>query len=120
MVPWAIYPFAPEDCAALICDRMTFETIVSADGLVEALEAQDLRAECVLPLQDGEMAPGDPVFRIHLGPRTLTVHQDGLSLLLFELLEPQSWVDAMNEVMRRGRESRTPVPVLSDDHLTWR
>jgi hypothetical protein len=42
-VPWAIYPLESEDCAALICDRMSFEVIVSVDERSPVARRRSLR-----------------------------------------------------------------------------
>lgn len=55
--PWSIYPFSAEDRAALTCDWLIFETIISPSGLADALMALGLRTEVSLPLSNGHLGP---------------------------------------------------------------
>jgi hypothetical protein len=45
MAPWSIYPFALEDCAAILCDLLIFETTISVDDLIASLERVGMNGE---------------------------------------------------------------------------
>jgi hypothetical protein len=72
MAPWTIYPFSPNDCAALTCDMLLFDTTVSADALVESLERAGLTGEVLLKPADVSLEGDMPVIRARWRDRTLT------------------------------------------------
>jgi hypothetical protein len=85
MAPWSIYPFSPEDCAAVICDLLVFETILSVDHLAESIKRTGLRAEVLFTPASMDVGGDMDVLRMHWQDRALTLHAPGLSLLLYEL-----------------------------------
>ena len=88
MAPWSIYPFSPEECAALICDLLIFETIVSGEALVAGTEQAGLLGELLLTPADVQVGDAMCVLRAHWHERALTWHAHSLGLLLYELVEP--------------------------------
>lgn len=118
-VPWAIYPLDPDDCAALLCDLIVFETIISADHIARLLREHGFRVDIVLPETYGELVDRQDVFRILAGDRQLTVHADSLTPLLFELLEPTAWAAGLSEIINSGDLEAQPVPVFDGDHAVW-
>lgn len=118
-VPWAIYPLRPDDCAALLCDLIVFETIISADHLAHFLREPGIRVEVVLPEDHEDLGERQNVFLILAGDRQLTVHADSLTPLLFELLEPTAWTEGLKELITSGDLVAHPVPVFDGDRATW-
>lgn len=118
--PMSIYPFSAVDCAALICDLIVFETIISAESLVDVLAEVGLRAEIVLPLQSRTMSEEEKVLEIWLGDRRLTVHAPGLNLLLYEFLDPRTWARGIHESLTRPVIPGEPALIFAAETLTWR
>lgn len=118
-VPWAIYPLHPDDCAALVCDLVVFETIVSADHVAGVLRDQGLQVELVLPDAHEELVDSQSIFLVRVGDRQLTVHAGSLTPLLFELLEPTAWAEGISELITSGDLVAQPVPVFAGERATW-
>lgn len=119
MAPWSIYPLPPGYCAAVICDLLTFETVLSADQLVATLEAAGLRTEYLLRPPDIRPSLDLPVLRMHRGDRALTLHTYGLNLLLYELVEPETWARGMREALTIADPPTEPVLIFADEAGTW-
>jgi len=119
MAPWSIYPFAAEDCAALICDLLVFETTTSGDALIASLERAGLRAELLLQPSNGLLAGDMDVLRAYLGNGALTWHAHGLNLLLFELVEPDTLARGTREVLSMANPPSEPVMTYSHEAETW-
>jgi hypothetical protein len=119
MAPFAIYPFPAEDCAALICDYMIFETILDPGKLAEMLEGSGLRAEVVLPAANGDMALDGDVIQISGAGIGMTVHTQALNLLLYELLRPDVWAAGIHEALLQANPPSEPVLSFRDELRTW-
>jgi hypothetical protein len=119
MAPWSIYPFAPEDCAAIICDLLMFETTVSAQALADSLERAGLRAEILLEPAHGQLGADMSVVRAHWQNRALTWHAYGLNLLLFELAEPDTLARGTREAITMNDPPGEPVMVYMNEARTW-
>jgi hypothetical protein len=117
--PMSIYPFAAKDCAALICDLIVFEAILSAESLVDVLAEVGLRAEVVLPPKSQIMSEEEKVLEIWLGDRRLTVHAPGLNLLLYEFLDPRTWARGIHESLTRSVIPGEPALIFAHEAPTW-
>ena len=84
------YPFSPEECAALICDLLIFEAIVSGESLVASIEQAGLRGERLLAPGNIQVGDAMGVLRARWSERTLTWHAHSLALMLYELVEPET------------------------------
>jgi hypothetical protein len=119
MAPWAIYPFSPGDCAALICDTLAFDTTVSPQALVESLERAGLRGEVLVTAADTRMSGMTPVIRAHWRNRTITLHALGLGPLLYELVEPDTLARGMREVFLMDDRVGYPDVVYANEAANW-
>jgi hypothetical protein len=117
--PWSIYPFDPVDCAAIVCDMLVFETIVSAAALVESMERVGLTGEVLLPLENGLMRNDIGVVQAHWRDNSLTWHAYGLNVLLYELAEPDTLARGTHEVLMMDNPPTEPVLVYANEARTW-
>lgn len=119
MAPWAIYPFSPSDCAALICDMLLFDTTVSADALVESLERAGLTGEVLLEPADVNLEGDMPVVRARWRDRSVTWHAHGLGVLLYELAEPDTLARGVREALLMDNPPDFPLLVHKNEAATW-
>jgi hypothetical protein len=117
--PMSIYPFSPEDCAALICDFIVFETLISVEMLVDVLEAEGISARIELAPVSGTLGELDTVIVASLGNRSAQIHPPGLLLMQFELLEPEIWAKGIHEILTDENASREPLIIFSNEATTW-
>jgi hypothetical protein len=119
MAPWPIYPFAPIDCAGLVCDLLFFDTTVSADALVESLERAGLPGEVLLVPADMKLEGDMPVVRAHWRDRTITWHAYGLGQLLYELAEPDALARGIRELIQMDDPPGEPVVIHEGEATSW-
>jgi hypothetical protein len=119
MAPWSIYPFAPDDCAALICDQVIFETTLAPEYLIASLAESGVTAELLLLPKHGSMAPNQDVIRARWRDRAMTLHAPGLSLLLYELVEPDTWARGIAEALKMSDPPAEPVLVFAREAGVW-
>jgi hypothetical protein len=113
--PWSIYPLSAEDCAALTCDLLLFESYLALDQLVDLLEATGLRTDVLLGI--GEESD---ILKLQLGSKVMIVHTPGLGPLLFELTDPAAWARGMADALRASSQLGEPVVAFADEPATWR
>ncbi len=118
--PWSIYPLDADDCAALTCDSLVFETILSPDALVEEAAASGLRAEVLLPHEHGEIGNEQEIVRFWAGDRALILHSGGLSPLLYELVQPRTWIAGVREALELKNPPDEPVLAFAAEEKVWR
>jgi hypothetical protein len=119
MAPWSIYPFSPEECAALICDLLIFETIVSGESLVASIEQAGLRGELLLTPMDIQVGDAMDVLRAHWRERAMTWHAHSLGLVLYELVEPETLARGTREALQSDSPPTEPVMVYTGEAHTW-
>jgi hypothetical protein len=119
MAPWSIYPFSAEDCAALICDDVVFETVISLDALAEGLASSGLDMEMLLPESDSELVGDTSILRAKWRDRSITLHSYGLGPLLYELMRPDVWAIGVKEALMGAAYSGEPVLVFADEAKWW-
>ena len=119
MAPWSIYPFSPEECAALICDLLIFETIVSGEALVASTEQAGLLGELLLTPADVQVGDAMCVLRAHWHERALTWHAHSLGLALYELVEPGTLARGTKEALQLDAPPAEPVMVYTGEARTW-
>lgn len=119
MVPFSVYPLPPRQCARLICDFLSFETTLSVDALAATCREAGLDTRIELPSRNGALAGDDPVLAIAGRDRTLTVHNQALMPLMYELVDPQQWVQGIGELLRLVDFPLQPHPVFRNEAPTW-
>lgn len=120
MAPWSIYPLSPIDCAAIICDLLLFETIISAKEIADSLNRAGLGTDLLLQPMSSEIKGDMKIIQAHLGARALTLHAEGLNILLYELVEPDTWARGVREVLESDYPPAEPVFVFAQEGDTWR
>lgn len=118
--PLSIFPLNVSDRADLICDRVTFETVVSVDVLVELLGDRGLRVDVLYPLMDQRVPQDADVLQLWYRNRGMTVHAPAMNPLMFELLRPSTWCDAVVESLNLETAPKSPELVLRDEQDIWR
>jgi hypothetical protein len=119
VAPFSIFPLKPADRADLICDLVTFETVLSIDSLAEMLRDRGLRVDVLFPERDQQLPMDADVLRVRRSNRVLTIHASAMSPLVRELLRPSAWCDAVAESLAI-ETPRHPEVVLRDEAATWR
>jgi hypothetical protein len=117
--PWSIYPFTPNDCAALICDLLIFETVISPAALQNCLSVLGLASDLLLPPEHGQLTNQD-VLRVYRNGRALTIHGPSFNQLLYELVKPDSWARGISKLLATADLPDEPVVVFSNEAATWR
>lgn len=117
--PWAIYPFAPDACALLICDLALIEIVVSMDSLVELAQTLNVSIKHALQERHDRLDPMQPVMFMRAGDRQLTIYPNSLSPLLFELMTPSAWMRGMCEVLGRLLPGVAPLVRWANDDRHW-
>lgn len=120
LAPWSIYPLAPADCAAIICDLLVFETVIAVEALRASLAKVGLQSKVLLPEANGRMAVDQDVLRVLGNGKALTVHAPSLGPLLYELVDLDTWARGIAEVMRLPGSLSEPVVVFADEARWWR
>lgn len=95
--PLGIYPLKPQVCARLICDYLSFETVITWERLAGAFQDEGFGTEC--PLEEKHETPMDdqPVLIVTRGPAGLTIPGSGIHQVLFEFLDPRTYAAALRE-----------------------
>jgi hypothetical protein len=117
--PWAIYPLAPEVCANLTVDMGLYMVMVSGEFLVGALETAGLSTKWVLPADQPELLPGQVVLRVNDGRRGVEIRQAEMQRFLLELVDLDTWIDGIKEMLRRDNVGGHPWPQYSDEWKVW-
>jgi hypothetical protein len=120
VAPLSIFPLDPANRAELICDLLTFETTLSVDVLAEMLNSRGLRVEVLYPNRNQQVPYDADVLRVQLGNRGMTIHAPAMNSLMFELLRPSAWCDAVAESLSLDEPPTHPEVVLRDEASTWR
>lgn len=119
VVPFALYPLRPEECALLICDYIVFETVIDPKSLVEALARHGIAAEAPLALASTVLGATDTVLSMRKGLRGMTLSHGGLNELLMEFYEIKTWAAAVAEILEAPKSPRHPIAVFSTTKV-WR
>jgi hypothetical protein len=120
VAPLSIFPLDPANRAELICDLLTFETTLSVDVLAQMLNSRGLQVQVLFPSPDQQVPHDADVLRVQLGSRGMTIHAPAMNSLMFELLRPSAWCDALAESLRLDEPPTHPEVVLRDEASTWR
>lgn len=119
--PLGIYPFDPGICARLICDYLSFETVITWDRLAAGFAQEGFETICPLeekhesePLDDG------PVLVVTRGEAGLTIRGSGIHQILFEFVDPQVYATAMKELFGMIDRPLSFLFAFSNERAVWR
>jgi hypothetical protein len=120
--PFGIYPLDPPTVARLICDYIGFTTVVSVDYLADAFRDLGYQVDVPLPEANTQLVGDARVLRIANQRHTLTVYQQSMGQLLYELVKPDAWVAAVAELLEAITPGTTPNPIMvfAGEAATWR
>lgn len=120
--PLGIYPFHPNVCARLLCDYLSFETVITWERLAASFIDEGFGTEC--PLDERHDAPMDnqPALIITRGIAGLTIPGSGIHQVLYEFLNPRTYAAALREFFERRRPDE-PFQFLfafANERATWK
>jgi hypothetical protein len=116
LAPYTIYPFSPSLCARLTTD---FLSMMAWDRLAEPLARHGFQVTRGLGRPESS---GASLYAYRDGV-TLTVHDDAVQQLLYELHDPDRFVQAAIETWERfdRRRGRQPsVVVFANEQSVWK
>jgi hypothetical protein len=119
VVPFALYPLSPDECALLICDYLFFTVVITAGSLVQALARHGIETQVPLPYTSARLTNTDAVLSMTKGTRRMTVTAGGLYELLMEFYEVDSWAAAMVEVFDNPNSPTHPIAAFHTTKV-WR
>ena len=99
--PLAIFPFEPQVCARLICDYLSFETMITWERLEAPFRDEGFGTECPLDERHEASMDDQPVLVITRGLAGLTIPGTGIHQILFEFLDPRTYAAALREFFQR-------------------
>lgn len=118
--PVSIFPLSAADRAALICDYVTYQLVMSVDVLASLLEERGLHVR-IRPLSaHEELETSTNVLDVRRGRQKLSVTRVGLDPVLFEAMRPSNWCDGVTEVLNLPRPPACPALIWRDDASSWR
>jgi hypothetical protein len=119
VMPFALFPLAPQLAALLICDYIGFDITVAPDRVASRLAGHGITTDIPLPLANGSLTATDTVITLTKGSRRLSLHPGALYELLIESLELDTWAAALAEVI--DDPDAPPHPVLAlETTPVWR
>jgi hypothetical protein len=120
LAPFTIYPFDPWTCARLTCDLLTFESTLAWDRLAAAFRAQRFETECLLPDSNEPLGSTVSVLVARRGEGGVTLHGGGMNQILLELVELNSYVSGVAELLVRQLQAPSGVLVFANERATWK
>ena len=118
-VPYGVYPISPSQAAAVICDFVVVETVLSIDALISAGEKAGLEGSLLLPDADGDLTHA-PVASFRKGDRSLVIHGGSMRQLLAELIDLTCFFEGVHELLGLTDPPSAPLLVHMDEGATWR
>lgn len=119
VVPFALYPLSPEECALLICDYLFFTIVMASDSLVQALARHGIETRVPLPYTSAPLTNTDTVLSMTKGTRRMTMTPGGLYELLMEFYDVDSWAAAIAEVFDNLGSPTHPIAAFNTTKV-WR
>ncbi len=117
--PMSIFPLSAADPAALICDRVTIQLVMSSDVLVSLLEERGLTAEFQPYSAHTDPHIDTEVLQVRRGSQCVGVTRVGLDPLLFEAMRPSAWCEGIADLLNLPKPPRHPALVWSNDTRWW-
>jgi hypothetical protein len=101
LAPLSIFPFDASLCARLMCDYVSFETVIGWDRVARALEEEGFAVECPLDeREEGAVPDQTPVLLVSNERGRLVIPGSGLHQILFEFVDPRTYAAALAEFFR--------------------
>lgn len=119
VVPFALYPLPPGECALLICDYIVFEVVIDPQSLAAALARHGVAAEAPLGLASTGLSANDTVLSMRKGSRSMTLSPGGLYELLMEFNDINTWAAAVAEILEAPESPRHPVVAFTTTKVWW-
>jgi hypothetical protein len=122
LAPFSIYPFSPDVCARLTCELLHYESVMRWERLAAAFEALGFQTECPLP-ETSDRTPGSaPVLHASRGSAGMTIHGSGITQILYELIDPNTWAAAATEALKLwpGEAPASGVFTFANERSVWR
>lgn len=119
VMPFTLYPIAPQDAAFLICDYVVVSAFLDTAALTKVLERRGLATEVPLKLQNDTLDETDVVLRATNGTRTVSFGPGGFIEVLLEFLDLATWADAIVDVLATDRSPEHPIPAFRTTRV-WR
>jgi hypothetical protein len=91
---------------------------VSSEPLLDALRAEGIRAQWVLPDGQPTLEQGQVILRAYKGTRGIEMRPSDMQRLLLELVELPTWVATVKELLARS-SSAHPWPYFADESRVW-
>lgn len=117
--PWAIFPMSPVACANLIVDMAVYIVTVSSLSLLDALHAEGIRAEWVLPPGQEQLQAGQTILRAYKGTHGIEMRPSDMQRLLLELEDMSTWARTVKALLELDQSSGRPWPYYEDEYRTW-
>lgn len=114
--PYTSYPFDPEICARLACGYLSMTVHVDVRRVAEHLTAAGFQTEVLLSPEDSTW------FRVRRGNEWITVPDAIGERILYEAMQPESLVEALEAMLAAGPPIRSPlrvVPLFANEHEIW-
>jgi hypothetical protein len=116
LAPFGIYPLAPERCAELTCGYATFRSYLGLGRLTRALQTAGFQISSELKNESETIDMSSLVVRVGrlttFGYRRVNIPASGLIQVLFELVEPERYAEALREMFDWSIQ-RFPAPPRS-------
>ena len=121
LAPLGIYPFEPDRCARLICDYLSFETVLTWERLASSFATSGFETICPLEERHDSDVPDEaPILIVTRGEGGLTIPGSGMHQILFEFLDPQAYAGAMRELFGQIDRPLRFLFTFSNERAVWK
>jgi hypothetical protein len=117
-VPFSILPLDADTRAGLICDYISYASVMGFDRLQRALVDVGFVVECLLPYANGELAT-DNILVASEGRRRLTLHGQVVVQMLMELVDPACFAEGVREQFDRADKGSISL-TFANERAVWR
>jgi hypothetical protein len=119
-VPFGVYPMDAGDCADVICDFAIVETVMSPTELLQRARLRGYETELTLRPEHGSLVGAQPMFRLVKGDRALTVRAPLTHQLLAELIDLDTFLLAIDDLLEMSNPPPSPVITYRNEANVWR
>jgi hypothetical protein len=111
VMPFALFPLAPELAALLICDYIVFDITASPERVARTLNQHGITTDIPLALANDMLTAPGTVITLSKGHGMLQLHPGALYELMIECLDLATWTAANTEIL--DAPDSPPHPVLA-------